>query len=89
MENASRSKFVGLRGESILHKPVGVQVNAAAGIFRQGWLQRENAAEPVGAFLKVGVAEYQIVLNKTGKGLLTEVLEWRHKAIQRSGASDE
>lgn len=34
MENASRREFVGLRGESVLHKPVSVQVNAAAGIFR-------------------------------------------------------
>lgn len=82
MENASRREFVGLRGESVLHKPVSVQVNAAAGIFRQGWLQRENAAEPVGAFLKVGIAEYQIVLNETGKSLLAE------QAVRDIGAAE-
>lgn len=72
MKDVALRKFIGLRGQAILHKPVGVEVHAAPCVLRQCWLQRENAAEPVGALFQIGVAEHQIVLDETGKSLLAE-----------------
>ncbi len=58
-------------------KPVTVVVRVP-----QGETEEETTTNIIGAVTAEG--------KKTGmKALLTEVLEWRYKAIQRSGANDE
>ncbi|MNI62682.1 hypothetical protein D3C73_1180120 [compost metagenome] len=72
MEDAAFGELIGLCCHAVLHKPVSVEVDPAAGVFRQRWLQRQNAAQPVCAFLKVGVTKHQIVLNESAESLLTQ-----------------
>lgn len=55
MKNAAFYELVRLRGHAVLHKPVGIQIHTAPGVFRQRRLQRQNTAQPVGALLQIGV----------------------------------
>lgn len=62
VKDTAPGKLIRLGGHAVLHKPVGIQIHAAPGVFRQRWLQRKNTAEPVGALLQIGITEYKIVL---------------------------
>jgi hypothetical protein len=41
---AAFGKLIGLCSHAVLHKSVGIEIDSAAGVFRQRWLQRQNAA---------------------------------------------
>lgn len=45
---------------------------AAAGVFCQRWVQRQNAAKPVRPLLKVGVTKHQIILHEAAECLLAQ-----------------
>jgi hypothetical protein len=72
VKNAPFSELIRLSGHAVLHKPVGIQIHTAPGVFRQRWLQRQNTAEPVGAFLQTGINEHRIVQHKAVECLLGE-----------------
>lgn len=35
VEDAAFGELIGLRGHAVLHKPVGIEIDPAAGVFRQ------------------------------------------------------
>ncbi len=72
VKDAAFSELIRLGGHSVLHKPVGIQIPTPSGVFRQRRLQRQNAAEAVGALLQTGVTEYQVVLHKPAECLLAQ-----------------
>ena len=74
MKDAAFGELVGLRGHAILHKPVGIEIHAPAGVFRQRRLQRQNAAKAVGALFQISIAKHQIILHKAAESLLAQ--EW-------------
>ena len=41
---AAFGKLIGLCSHAVLHKSEGIEIDSAAGLFRQRWLQRQNAA---------------------------------------------
>lgn len=53
VKNAASGELIRLRSHTVLHKPVGIQIDAPAGVFRQRRLKRQNAAEAVGALLQM------------------------------------
>lgn len=74
MKNAAFGELIGLRGHAILHKPVGVEIDPTAGVFRQRRLQRQNTAKAVGALLQIGVTKNKIILHEAAECLLAQ--EW-------------
>lgn len=71
-EVAALSELIRLRGHAVLHKPVSIEVDPAACVFRQRWLQLQNVHQSVRPFLQVGVTRHLIVLNKAAECLLAQ-----------------
>lgn len=72
MKDTASGELIRLRAHAVLHKSVGIQIHAAAGVFRQRRLQRQNAAEPVRSLFQIGVAKHQVILYKAAECLLAE-----------------